>query len=503
VIKLRNERRRTIHEQSKRTTTLIGPECDWAEARWIPPPASMDGTFSYWHCRRRFTLHGHCHRAVLFISADLLYTIREKGVWSGDVGATAVPTAMVCYGDDPIIRYFIGLFTAHPESNRFLHTHGDTWFPEPVRAPGWFVQPLRFACALCDYVYYSDTEPLFREVAYPVLRNYMAYLARLRNHVGLIENPPGTQWLDWAPVDNGRGEGAPQNLFYCLLLRKLSALARTWDDGEAASEWDQTAGRVEQEIICRFWDADIGLYVDSVADGVRQTRVYSEHTNCLALLAGLGSDGRAESMAAHIAGKPENLLRADVLFMLYTVQGLFAAGLDVLALRTMKERYERMRRAGGDTIWEEWSYLMSLREGTWHSRYRALAHGGASAPPFVLSTEVLGIKPTSFGFRSFCIRPNWGELSDAEGEVPTPAGQVEVRWRWQEAAYLLEVTVPPGTTASVHLPWAGAYVVDGAAMDHGTTQSMPATRRLAAKAGLVVSAPPGTHRYEAEQAVRS
>lgn len=43
----------------------------------------------------------------------------------------------------------------------------------------------------------------------------------------------------------------------------------------------------------RFWAEAPGLYVDSVVDGCQQTRVFSEHSNYLALLAGLGRGGRA------------------------------------------------------------------------------------------------------------------------------------------------------------------------------------------------------------------
>lgn len=45
-----------------------------------------------------------------------------------------------------------------------------------------------------------------------------------------------------------------------------------------------------------------------------------------------------------------------------------------------------------------------------------------------LSDYVLGVRPTSSGYRTWTFEPRLGNLAFAEGRVPTPKGVIEARW---------------------------------------------------------------------------
>jgi hypothetical protein len=82
-------------------------------------------------------------------------------------------------------------------------------------------------------------------------------------------------------------------------------------------------------------------------------------------------------------------------------------------------------------------------------------------PAFLLATEVLGVKPLKPGFAEFEIAPKPCDLKWAEGVVPSPAGDIPVRWERQKNRFEISVTVPQGTQARIDLPPGKSCLVDG------------------------------------------
>jgi len=72
-----------------------------------------------------------------------------------------------------------------------------------------------------------------------------------------------------------------------------------------------------------------------------------------------------------------------------------------------------------------------------------------------LYADVAGIdqSPDSVGFRDLVIRPRpGGRVTWAAGAYDTPAGRVSTRWELADDVLRLDVVVPPGATATVHVP---------------------------------------------------
>lgn len=79
-----------------------------------------------------------------------------------------------------------------------------------------------------------------------------------------------------------------------------------------------------------------------------------------------------------------------------------------------------------------------------------------------LTTRLTGIgqAPGSVGFRDLVIDPAVvGDLTSASGSYETPQGRVSTAWTKSDGEYRLTVTVPPGSTAEVHLPQGDAVHV--------------------------------------------
>jgi len=107
-----------------------------------------------------------------------------------------------------------------------------------------------------------------------------------------------------------------------------------------------------------------------------------------------------------------------------------------------------MLRSGATTTWE----LVDRREpGIDHIQPagRSHCHGWSAGPAFHLPVHVLGVTPTAPGYRTVEIRPALGDLTWAEGVVPTPAGDIAVR---VQAGLTGFVELPAGVTGTLHLP---------------------------------------------------
>jgi hypothetical protein len=117
------------------------------------------------------------------------------------------------------------------------------------------------------------------------------------------------------------------------------------------------------------------------------------------------------------------------------------------ALNLMRRTWWQMLSRGPGTVWE------SMRlDGVPKSGGISLAHGWAAGPVPALSGYVLGIRPTSPGYRHWIVAPQPGDLRFAQGQAPTPHGPIASRWFHRGGVFKLTVLAPRGTSGVVEVP---------------------------------------------------
>ena len=102
---------------------------------------------------------------------------------------------------------------------------------------------------------------------------------------------------------------------------------------------------------------------------------------------------------------------------------------------------------GATTIWEDWSGSMShihdtlISVGSW----------------FIQGIGGIRIDEKSPGFRHFLIKPGIvGDLTFAHASYRSPYGKIASNWRLKRGLLHMDVTVPPGSTATVYVPTTNA-----------------------------------------------
>lgn len=146
-----------------------------------------------------------------------------------------------------------------------------------------------------------------------------------------------------------------------------------------------------------------------------------------------------------------------------------------ITVKSGKIKIQPQAESGWQTTWEDFGG---------NSR----AHCYGMFPGYFLSAYVLGVRLDGPAARKhLVIDPRLGDLTSAEGTVVTEFGPVPVSWKKKNEQMDFEFQVPPGVTATLHLPaYAGkaSLVLDNQIVK-------PATKN---DAKIQVSVKPGMHR---------
>ncbi|WP_101789102.1 glycoside hydrolase family 78 protein [Nonomuraea indica] len=118
-----------------------------------------------------------------------------------------------------------------------------------------------------------------------------------------------------------------------------------------------------------------------------------------------------------------------------------------LLRRTDPPSWLHQVRNGATTVWERW-------DGAGAPSMNSFNHYAFGSIGAWLYGGVAGIgqAPDSVAWRELVIRPLPGDLTWARASYESVRGRIAVSWKRAGGAFDLAVTVPPGATATVHLP---------------------------------------------------
>jgi hypothetical protein len=188
----------------------------------------------------------------------------------------------------------------------------------------------------------------------------------------------------------------------------------------------------------RYWNAGRQLFADTPS-GTR----YSQHTNVLAVLAGVTSGAEARALVERVVDD-RTLVPCSYYFRHYLHAALQMAGAG--------DRYLDMLG--------EWESMLSRGLTTWAERpdrpgnpSRSDCHAWSSSPNFELFRTVLGIDTGGAGFSRVRIQPFLGRLEHAAGSIPHPRGLVSVALDREGPRLRVRVELPSGVTGT--FVWGG------------------------------------------------
>lgn len=352
---------------------------------------------------------------------------RDRLVWIGDMHPETI-SVLRLFGNDPSIRRsldYIRDLTVLPE-----------WMNDIPSYSMWWVK-----IHLDLFRYTGDRDYLADQLDY--LHGLCSQLVRCVNEDG--SDTIRFKFIDWPTSD----QPAAQNLGIRSLIHIALCSCREIFQilGDSTLDWE-----IEKALAC--------------LDSRPFEWVSNKQAISLAVFADLLSAKQAEKKILSV--RP--LQNLSCFLGYYVLQARARAGNMEGALNIVRDYYGAMLRLGATTMWEdfdlEWvkgakpiDVLLQKGEydvhgdngGYCYRGYRhSLCHGwSAGTVPFA-SEYILGLKVKEAGCREILIEPMLGSLSWAEGTLPTPYGDVNVRAEKKKDKLRIDYEAPQGVKISVN-----------------------------------------------------
>ncbi|WP_294332885.1 alpha-L-rhamnosidase [uncultured Sphingomonas sp.] len=158
-----------------------------------------------------------------------------------------------------------------------------------------------------------------------------------------------------------------------------------------------------------------------------------------------------------------------------------------LLLRTEFPSWGYMIAKGATTTWERWNSDAGDRS------MNSFNHYALGAVVGFLFRRIAGIAPTAPGFTRFTVRPlRDPRMPSAGASYESRLGRIATRWQQRNNHFTLDLMVPVGSQARVHLPAkTGQRILEGS---KAVGSFLAPEQRTAEEA--ILSVPAGTYRFE-------
>lgn len=356
-------------------------------------------------------------------------SFREQAPWSGDQEWTKMG-AYVSEGAHPLTRRQFRqllkgqtrdgrLRSPYPHAvpfNAMLHgqRQDSTGDYLPCHALGYIL-------SLERHHRYADDLPLIAE-AWPALERQIRQFESVTDADGLLDLArieDAWIWVDWRGL---KDRSAPMNALWAGALGIMARFAEAL--GHDPALYRELRKRAKAAFIRRFWDGAQNLFVDRPLHRPELGETLSQLT---------------QAMSACFDLLPESCDRARLAADLTALDGRLG-----IATPPMQGFvFSSLEKLGADdrihaVLARQWFYPEMLDQGTlpefWPNSgqvMQSFCQGGGPMISWALTYYVLGIRPTTPGFRRFAVKPTPGDLAFARGVCPTPHGPIAVEWRRQ------------------------------------------------------------------------
>ncbi|MGI5460840.1 alpha-L-rhamnosidase C-terminal domain-containing protein [Streptomyces sp. CA-249302] len=410
---------------------------------------------------------------------------RDRDPYVGDLAVSA-PTLYLTHDDAAAaVRNVLADLAEHQRADGWIPPASIATYTLPL-----FDYPLWWVTCSWDYVLYTGDRTYAARYYPQLLKVLDTWYPSVTDEAGLLSkglNNTGG-YGDYAFLSR-TGRITYYNALYVQALNDAARLARLLGHEADASRWTTRAGAVKDAINSHLWDGAAGAYLDSGTGPAR----HAQDGNALAVTTGIADADRAASALAHLDGTTQRpygnaFMDNDTIFdgasqRVYAftsypeIVARFTAGRADSALDQIRRTYGWMdRHDPGITNWEGIGPGGSLYEDA----YTSMAHGWSTGVLPALTHQLLGARPTTPGYATWEVRPHPGDVTWAQGQLPTPHGPLRVAWENSATVFRLGVDVPKGTRGAVVVPgdsrrlsvrmggrlvWDGRRALDGRVAD--------------------------------------
>ncbi|MFA7368591.1 MAG: glycoside hydrolase family 78 protein [Kiritimatiellales bacterium] len=239
--------------------------------------------------------------------------------------------------------------------------------------------------------------------------------------------------------------------FYARSAQILADAARALDRKDDAVKYAAEASAVKKAFSLHYFDDEGNL----------RNAPATQTAYLLAIGMDLLPAEQKAKAAAHLTElihAADDHLRTGFLGTPFVVQTLDQAGYTDLAFTVLfKETYPSWFYSinqGATTMWERWNSY-SRKDGFGAATMNSFNHYAYGAIGQWMYERIAGLSPdpANPGYRHFFIRPaTGGPLSSARAELETSYGKASSSWKKSGGRLVMDVVIPPNTTATIIFP---------------------------------------------------
>ena len=316
-----------------------------------------------------------------------------------------------------------------------------------------------WVCTLADFHrHLGDYAYLHKQ--HDLLVSLLGYMqGELDDHNLFANNRHAWPFVDWSPGFDGDTPSAraATQMFYVRAAHDAVFLLHEMGDPANAAKYTAWADTLTQAARQNLLNAPTNTYGDRLQE------------NAMAVYSGVATPSQKKAIYAAVlspdspawdkTGTPAyNNGVISPYYNNYVIYALSLTGHNESTLRVLRSYWGAMLAQGATSCWEaydpQWpkkDFHANLYADGNHGYFVSLCHGWSSGPTSWLTERVLGVRPTGGGFKAAEITPDLGDLTWAEGDVPTPRGLIHVRADKAGSGLSVRITLPPGVDARVTL----------------------------------------------------
>jgi Bacterial alpha-L-rhamnosidase 6 hairpin glycosidase domain/Bacterial alpha-L-rhamnosidase C-terminal domain len=383
---------------------------------------------------------------------------RDRSIWTCDMLVQA-PTAISTLGHvgAEYVKSSLNVILATQRADGALPGSPDfRKGPNPAGSPLFYSNNYS-GCGVrgvIAYYRYTGDEAYLTSVL-PALRNELAYNDTFVDANNLVVSNDRDFWQA-----TQTGEVTKYSIDYYVLLREMAWVERKVGSAATADAHDAKAEAIRIAINARLWNPALGAYGQS-SD---RLGVLVEDANALALQHGIAPAERRPSVLAalktlwtpfgaiigpglqdptgHVIEPFGNGMETAGRFAVGDAAGAFD-----LVRRTWSPMVDKENPLYTGALWEFKNATGGVNRTT-----ASLAHGWAAAPTVQLTEQVLGVTPVDAGYATWSVKPHPGNVTWAQGSVPTKHGDIAVRWLSAGPVFTLHAETPTGTGGTIAVP---------------------------------------------------
>jgi alpha-L-rhamnosidase len=367
----------------------------------------------------------------------------EQAFWVGDARNEALIDYYV-NGDARLSKRCLSLVAKSLERSPL---------PESQVPSGWqdilTAWSLLWVLASVEHYHYTGDIDFLREI-YPSLRQTCnTFITEYLNKDGLLEIEAWNM-LDWAPMDTPReGVITHQNAWLVKALREVAQISTVLDVETAQVDhllFTESADKLKQAINRHLWSEEDQAFVDCRHVDGRLSSVVSQQTNTIIYLCDCAEGDRKKLMAQYVRSVPKDWVAIGSPFMMFfSFEALAKQGRFQEIIDWIRHYWGLMLDNGATTCWETFP---GFEQDRWT---RSHCHAWSAAPGYFLPAYQLGVRPLQPGFSQVLVKPEIADLAWCKGVVPSPKGDIEVRWERGED-FSISVKLPSDVQCIIELP---------------------------------------------------